>query len=111
MIVVWRSRSSTVFDIDPGFGLFEEGVFGLRRAFPYAQFLATIIDVDTGKRIASALVNVAEEKPNKGIPWKAKFEDFSDQERLQIKGATGDHIHRQLLHALGRMNVANAPAH
>lgn len=111
IIVVWRSQSSTVFDIDSGFGLFEEGVFGLRRVFPYAQFKITFIDVKTGRRIISTLGNATEKKPSKRIPWKGKFEDFSDRERLQIKAAIEDHIHRQLLRALGRMNVVKAPAH
>ena len=111
IIVVWRSQSSAVFDIDPGFGLFEEGVFRLRRVFPYAQFIITVIDVKTGHRIASARGNATETKPNKKIPWKDKFEDFSDQQKLLIKAAIEDHIHRQLLRALGRMNVVKAPAH
>jgi hypothetical protein len=111
IIVVWRSQSSTVFDIDSGFGLFEEGVFGLKRVFPYAQFKITFIDVKTGRRIISTLGNATERKPNKTIPWKVKFEDFSDRERLQIKAAIEDHIHGQLLRTLGRMNVVKAPAH
>jgi len=111
IIVVWRSHSSSVFDIDPGFGLFEEGVFRIRRVFPYAQFIITVIDAKTGKRIASTLGNATEKKPNKKIPWKGNLEDFSDQERLQIKAAIEDHIHKKLLRALGRMNVVKAPAH
>ena len=111
IIVVWRSRSSIVFDLDPGFGLFEEGVFGLRRVFPYAQFKITIVDVNTGKRIASALGNATEAKPNKKIPWKSQFEDFSDQQKMLIKVAIEDHVHKQLLRALGRMNVVKSPAH
>jgi hypothetical protein len=96
LLVVERGQNP-IIPMPPGYGLLQ---LGYRAVFPYAQFYVRILDVRTGKRIASKLGGPSDAYPNRSILWKARFEDFSDDEKVVIRKAVEDLIHQQLLWAL-----------
>jgi hypothetical protein len=100
VVVVERDQHAIMpmsMPMPPGYGLLEQG---LGHVWPYAQFRVEIVDVRTGKRIATRVGGPIDGFPNKAITWKAKFEDFSDDEKRVIKKAVEDLIHQELLYVL-----------
>jgi hypothetical protein len=94
----------------PGYGLFEQGAFGIHSVFPYADFRLTVLDVATGKRIATEFSYGVEGKRRKDIAWKATFEEYSPEEKALIREGIEEHIHNELERMLGLMKLTKPPA-
>lgn len=92
----------------PGFGLFEQGAFGIHNVFPYADFRLTVLDVATGKDIDTKYSYGTESKPRKDIPWKTTLDEYAPEEQALIRKGIEQHIHSELTRMLEQMKIAKS---
>jgi hypothetical protein len=93
----------------PGYGLFEQGAFGIHNVFPYADFRMTALDVASGKDLFSKHSYATEGKPRKDIPWKETLDQYSPEEKALIRQGIEDHIHNELTRMLELMKISKVP--
>lgn len=93
----------------PGYGLFEQGAFGIHNVIPYADFRMTVLDVASGKDIFTKHSYGTEGKPRKDIPWKATLDEYSPEEKALIRAGIEDHIHNELTRMLEQMKISKSP--
>ena len=106
ILVVIGAPDAHMSAIQPGYGLFEQGAFGIHNVYPYAMFRVTVLDVATGKVVASKFAYSTEAKPNKAIPWRTTLDEYSQEERSLIRNAIEDHIHAEMTRILESMKIS-----
>jgi hypothetical protein len=104
VLVVVGAPDAHVSTIQPGYGLFEQGAFGIHNVYPYAMFRVTVLDVSTGKEFASKYAYATGGR-DKAIPWKTNLDEYSEDERSLIKKAIEEHVHGEMTRILDAMKI------
>jgi hypothetical protein len=109
LVVLWPSVSTNYPHFIPGYGYFERSMLGLGSRCLYAGYTVETYKVAAHKRIAWEWGG---EMPcrtgsEKTIPYREKFEDYSDAEKQLMRKAIEDRISETVRYALTKLSLVS----
>jgi hypothetical protein len=105
VVSIWPSVSENYPWFQPGYGFLERSFLGMSKRCEYAGYVVEAYNVASRKRIAwewggDMPCRMGSEQQ---LPFKEKFEDYSDDDKRVMRGGLEDRIAETLRYALGKL--------
>jgi hypothetical protein len=112
LVIVSPGVSSNYPHYQPSYGFFERSMFGSGRRCVYAAYTVQVYDVATHQSLAwewggPQPCNIGADNP---LPFKDKFEDYSAEEKQQLRSRLEARLDESLRYAMDKLAVAPGTA-
>ena len=107
LVVAYPTVSSNYPHFKPGFGLHEHNFFGLSKRCVYAGFAIAVLKVGANKTSGWEWGGPMPCDPHadKDIPYKKSFNDYTEAEKVDMKGRLERRIKYAVDYAIGRLKL------